>query len=115
MATINDKPTIEKLIKNNGHFEDDPQVTRIVEYTNAWGGICYGISYGIDDRYKYTLPTEFIREPLVIGRLSYCWECDKEIVMDNTNMLDAKPVCYECKHPIAIKSLDELDSILSGD
>jgi len=53
--------------------------------------------------------------PLVIGRKSYCWECDKEIVMDNTNMLDAKPVCYECKHPIAIKSLDELDSILSGD
>lgn len=37
-------------------------------------------------------------ESLVIGKGSFCWECDKEITLDPTNMEDDMPVCRSCKH-----------------
>lgn len=45
MATINDKKLVDEIVSGNGYYSDDDRVMRIVEYTNAWGRICYGIEY----------------------------------------------------------------------
>ena len=35
----------ERIISNDGFYEDDPRVVKVVEYTNAWGGLAYGLVY----------------------------------------------------------------------
>ena len=45
MPTINPKDIIIGLIKNNGHYCDDPQVYSIHSYTNNWDSKTYHISY----------------------------------------------------------------------
>lgn len=52
MATVNREIALE-IIKNNGYFADDPQVTKVVSYYNQWGGISYAIIYGHEDQMKY--------------------------------------------------------------
>ena len=47
-----------------GLFPQD-HVTRIVEYTNAWGGKAYGVTYAGQDRETYMRPTEYIRKPRI--------------------------------------------------
>jgi hypothetical protein len=69
MSTIDDKATIDKIIAANGYFMDDPRVARIVEYKNAWGGICYGVTWTTEQFHqqrRYDEETAFIREPKVI-------------------------------------------------
>jgi hypothetical protein len=44
MATVS-KALADTLVANNGSYADDPRVMRIVEYTNAWGKLAYGIEY----------------------------------------------------------------------
>lgn len=73
MSTI-DKAFADKLVAANGQlYPDDPfepPVTRIVKYTNAWGGEAYGITFEGQDPGKYMLPTEFISNPTVYWELA---------------------------------------------
>ena len=56
MSTIDNKGIIDTLIKNNGVWpgdEDKPPVTKIVEYTNQWGGLSTAVVYKTDNQNKY--------------------------------------------------------------
>ena len=59
-------PTVSKVIadaitKGDGHYEDDPPVERIVEYTNMVGELAYGLEYeGRGQRYD---PSPYVRNP----------------------------------------------------
>ena len=66
MATINDRRIIQQLVNNDGRYEDDTPVVRIVEYTNAWGRRTWGVSYGEHEREKYMQESEFISFPVII-------------------------------------------------
>ena len=66
MATIDDFAMVQKLIKNNGHYFDDPQLVKIVEYTNGFGHKAWGLVYPGEDADRYNQPTEYVREPKTI-------------------------------------------------
>lgn len=69
MATINDKNLIDKLIANDGYFEDDERAAQIVEYTNKWGQVTWGITWRTNaDIHKYEYETEYVRNPKVIWK-----------------------------------------------
>jgi hypothetical protein len=75
MSTINDKSLIEKIIQNNGHFEDDPRVWCIVEFINGWGSIAYGVTWENESpnrrgRYMIHNPP-YINNPKVIWSQEY--------------------------------------------
>jgi len=49
MATFTDKALIDELIANDGHYEDDPRVLKIVEYNNQFnGGLAWGVVYEME-------------------------------------------------------------------
>lgn len=66
-------PTVGKTLADviragNGYYSDDPRVTSIIEYDNAWGGIGYGLNYsGQPDRYT---SSDFVRNPRVYWEAS---------------------------------------------
>jgi len=64
-----DKAFADKLVAANGQlYPDDPfepPVTRIVEYTNAWGALAYGITFERQDPDKYMRPTEYVNSPRI--------------------------------------------------
>jgi len=69
MATIDSKNIIDNLIANNGYYEDDPQVYMIVEYTNSYGNITYGVTWNNESRERrtrYLNETQFVINPKVI-------------------------------------------------
>lgn len=71
MSTINNKAVIDKLIADDGYCGEDPRVAQIVEYTNAWGGLCYGVTWSNqpeDQQRVYEEATEYIIRPRVIWR-----------------------------------------------
>lgn len=65
MPTINSKQLVDEIIARNGHYEDDPQVVKIVEYTNDWGGRSYGLIYEQHDPNMYA-PSPFVHNPKTI-------------------------------------------------
>lgn len=69
MATVDNKDMIDKLIANDGYFEDDHRVHMIVEYTNAWGNTTWGITWSNEyegAKERYLIPSEFIQNPKII-------------------------------------------------
>lgn len=71
MATIDDKTIIDRLIADNGHYQGDPQVYMIVEYTNAYGNVTWGVTWETERdnaRHRYLIETEYVRNPKVIWR-----------------------------------------------
>jgi hypothetical protein len=69
MATIDSKNLIDKIIANNGYYEDDPRVYKIVEYTNAYGNTTWGVTWSNElssSRDRYLIETEFVKNPKVI-------------------------------------------------
>lgn len=68
MSTVN-KEFADKVVAANGVlYPDDPfepQITRLVEYTNAWGAKAYGMTFQGQDPDKYMRPSEFVIEPRV--------------------------------------------------
>lgn len=62
MATV-DKRLADILIANNGYYEDDPRIVRIIEYDNAFGGVSYGLEH-VHEVGKYA-ESEFVRNPRV--------------------------------------------------
>lgn len=65
MATIDSKEIVDELIANNGNYEDDPPVMKIVKYTNAWGGTGYGLIHKGQPLDMYR-ETAFVRNPETI-------------------------------------------------
>jgi hypothetical protein len=54
MATINSIEMVEDIIANNGYYEGDPRVVRIVRYNNQFNGAkAYGLIYAGDDPDRY--------------------------------------------------------------
>ena len=45
MPSINSKELTIEIIKNNGHYLDDPQVFSVHQYDNQFGGVTYHLSY----------------------------------------------------------------------
>jgi len=77
MATIDTRSLIDLLIANNGYYPQepddigtpDPRVIKIVEYTNAYGKVTWGIVYEIENpvmQMRYEIETEYVRNPRVI-------------------------------------------------
>lgn len=61
MATV-DKDIADDIIA--GKYDED-EATRIVEYTNAWGNLAYGVTFGDENPNKYLFESEYIRNPQV--------------------------------------------------
>jgi len=67
MATIDNKKMIDELIAKDGYYEDDPRVSKIVQYTNAYGNITWGVTWSNQlGQNKYLVESEFIRNPQLI-------------------------------------------------
>lgn len=61
MSTVT-KEIADKIIANNGRYGDDPIVTSIIEYDNAWGGVGYGLNTRGRDIYT---ASPYIRNPRI--------------------------------------------------
>jgi len=57
---------IDELIRCNGKYQDDPQVTLIVEYTTPEGNKAWGVTYRGQHPLRYLMPSPFIINPKVI-------------------------------------------------
>jgi hypothetical protein len=71
MATIDNKEMILKIIANDGYYEGDPRVYMIVEYTNAWGNITYGVTWTNERkeiRDRYLIASQYIKNPIVLWK-----------------------------------------------
>lgn len=72
--TVDDKGFVDKIIEGNGrlpeHPEDAPdnaRVVKIVKYTNAWGGTCYGLIFQHEPfPTRYEVETKYVRQPEII-------------------------------------------------
>ena len=54
MATITQKDIVDTIIRNNGHYEDDELVVKIVEYNNMFDGrVAWGLIYESEDLMRY--------------------------------------------------------------
>ena len=71
MATIDSKDLIDKIISNDGFYENDARVAQIVEYTNAYGKQTYGVTWQNETymrQLRYEEISEFVKNPKVIWR-----------------------------------------------
>ena len=74
MATINSRATIDLIITHNGWADPadadiDPPAVKIVQYTNAWGRVTWGVVFeGDGDPDRYERPTQYVTDPRVIWR-----------------------------------------------
>ncbi len=66
MSTVS-KETADDIVA--GKFKADG-ATRIVKYDNAFGGVGYGVTFGNQDKDTYTIPTRYIRNPVIY------WDAD---------------------------------------
>ena len=62
VATIG-KHIADQIRDNDGYYNDDPRVVRIIEYDNAWGDVGYGIEYA-HQLGKYAA-SEYVHNPRV--------------------------------------------------
>ena len=54
MATISSWDTVDQIIRNEGRYEDDPPIVRIVEYNNMFnGGLAWGLIYSDEPKNRY--------------------------------------------------------------
>ena len=65
MATVNSKELVDEIIAGNGFYEDDPQVVKVVQYTNLVGGTAFGLMWKGDDLGKYAA-SAYINNPKTI-------------------------------------------------
>lgn len=70
MATISHKRIIDDLIARDGRSDDgDPDVACIVEYTNYYGGTCWGVTWvseSTDRQQRYLESSEYVINPRII-------------------------------------------------
>lgn len=74
MATIDNKHIIDELIRNEGHYPGDPQVYMIVEYTNAYGNVTWGVTWEQEgpSRLRY-----LIENPPYVNNPKLLWKKDE--------------------------------------
>jgi hypothetical protein len=92
MATIDDKRLIDALIAAGGHYEDDPDVAVIVEYTNASGGTCWGVTWvheSPERQRRYLQATAYVQAPRLL------WAREGFPAPDGVTRLPAQP-CPLC-------------------
>lgn len=66
MATINNRELVDGIIKNNGYYEDDLRVVKVVQYENSFNGaLAYGLIYEREDLDRYH-ESQFIRNPITL-------------------------------------------------
>jgi hypothetical protein len=71
MATIDNKKMIDEIIANNGYYEGDPRIYMIVEYTNVYGNITWGVTWENEPaqyRERYLQETQYVNNPRVIWK-----------------------------------------------
>ena len=69
MATIDNKQIIGEIIAGNGYYQGDERVYQIVEYTNAFGNVTWGVTFEYEKDYmkhRYEEETEYVRNPRVL-------------------------------------------------
>ena len=69
MATFSNKQVVDTIIANNGYYEGDPRVVRVVEYETNFGETCWGVVWETEPPatwLRYEIPTQYIRNPRVI-------------------------------------------------
>jgi len=73
MATIDSKDFITKLITHNGWCDDEdheafdnPRVSLIVEYTNAFDNLTWGVTFTGENPNKYLIETIYVKNPKII-------------------------------------------------
>lgn len=81
--TVDSPPFVDSIIAGNGwplnddgtHQSDEDKsapdnspVVKIVEYTNAWGMVAWGLVFADDvvGQYRYDKPTSYVQNPKVI-------------------------------------------------
>lgn len=68
MSSI-DKELADKIAACDGVMYPDephePAVTRVVEYTTAWGDKAYGVTFEGQDLNKYMRETEYVNAPRI--------------------------------------------------
>ena len=81
MATINDRKTVDLIIKNNGWYPgDDIPVVRIVEYNNQFNGaIAWGLIFQGEDLDRYH-NSEAVHNPRIIWEIAEFPAPDQEEV-----------------------------------
>lgn len=71
MATIDSRAMIDEIIADNGYYQGDARVHMIVEYTNAYGKIAWGITWSNEKpemRERYLTETRYVKNPKVIWK-----------------------------------------------
>lgn len=54
-------------------------------------------------------------EAKLVGKRSICWSCDEEMILDDVNMQDDKPMHHTCKDTgIKVSDIEHLADILKG-
>ena len=63
MSTIDSSTIVAAIIR--GEYDDDGP-TRVVQYTNGWGNETWGVTFGREDKERYTVATPFVQNPRII-------------------------------------------------
>jgi hypothetical protein len=66
-----------------------------IKYTSVWAcalGDC-----------THFMPAHL--ETMMLGKKSLCWACNGEFYLDEDNMKNSEPICYECAHANVIAHL----------
>lgn len=61
MGTVN-KEIADQIVASQ--YPED-RARRIVEYTNAWGDLAYGVTFEDEDPAKYLRPSQYIQNPKI--------------------------------------------------
>ena len=73
MATIDSKEVVDEIIAGDGYYladlSDDSRVVKIVRYTNAWGGISFGLIWEGQPLDLYR-ETQFVRNPTTLWEVA---------------------------------------------
>lgn len=69
MSTVN-QALAEAIIAADGYYLDDPRVTKVVKYTNSYGGESYAILYAHHDQLKY-------EQSPFCGNVTTLWEAPR--------------------------------------
>lgn len=46
---------------------------------------------------------------VLIGKTSYCWECNAEMLLDEDNMKEDMPRCDKCRTPVSNSLIEALE------
>lgn len=103
MATIDDKDFIDRLIANDGHYDDDPQVLVICSYRTVEGKLTWSVAWTEADLVSLRT-SPFVRDIRMIWRRGIerreCVECGELAELDGMGCCSIEcDIAHEKKHP----------------